>query len=56
VLDPFALDSGRSGRCAPTGDHPGSREVALLAQVGTQHPDIEVLRLDTRSAASIEIA
>ena len=46
MLDPLALDSGWSGRCAPTGDHPRSREVALLAQVGTQHSDLEVLRLD----------
>ena len=46
MLDPVPLERPRPGRVAPPGDDPGSREIALLAQIGPQDPDIEVSGLD----------
>ena len=46
VLEPVSLYCGRPGGSAPTSDDPHCREITLLPEVGSENPDIEVLRLD----------
>jgi hypothetical protein len=43
MLDPVAFSRHRAGGGAPPGHNPGAGQITLLAEVGPQYPDVEVL-------------
>lgn len=47
MLDPVTLDRCRARRRAPPRHDPGRGQVALLAEVRAQDPDVEILTLDS---------
>jgi hypothetical protein len=46
VFDPVDLERTGSRRAPAMSKQPGGGEVAFLPQISTQHPDVEILRLD----------